>query len=308
MSKFTLILDASQIKTYLTCPLSWYLKYIVSEEVNGEQNMISVIPWGPAMNKGTYIHKLMDIYYSLRSADPNAPINAHAQTTVEFIEKAGTAKNLELDNKTVIFLNMRFLQYVNYYKRDFTVLKAPDGSAGVEVPFAKLLYENSQVKFIVEGRIDVLMAFQDPIKGWGDHKTQAQRKDLYGWKPQFLTYAWATGFHYGMVNYIGLQKEYQKNSTFRRDIIEFPQWKIDEWEKTLKDIFFNIYDGLNCKNQFEYFRNRRNLNSCSGAWESTPCSFCSLCKIEPWNAKLRDVIKSNKFQLVKAWTPWSLSK
>lgn len=195
--KFTLILDASQVKTYLTCPLSWYQKHIVSQEINGTKNLISVEPWGGALNRGTYIHKLMDVYYAMRSAEPHIAINAHAGATLEFVDGAGTAKALKIDPKDLVFLNMRFIQYCNFYTRDLGVLKAKDGSPGLEVPFAKCLYEDQYSKFIVEGRIDILMEFQDPVRGWGDHKTQGQRKELYPYKPQFLTYAWATGFHKG---------------------------------------------------------------------------------------------------------------
>src|SRR6266849_3173307 len=67
MSKFTLVLDSSQITSYLECPMMWNLyqqKRLIPAGIPTESE---------AMNAGTYGHKLLDIYYRL--AGTNLTLN-----------------------------------------------------------------------------------------------------------------------------------------------------------------------------------------------------------------------------------------
>ena len=64
MSKYTLVLDSSQISTFLECQQLWYYKYVkhlVPNYLLPQQEQSS-----EPMNAGTYGHKLLDIYYRAR--------------------------------------------------------------------------------------------------------------------------------------------------------------------------------------------------------------------------------------------------
>ena len=310
--KFIFSMDSSQIKQFMICPLSWYLQYQVNPEIAGSKNLKlkTAYPKGGGADKGTYVHKLNDVFFSLRAAQRTQSSQAHAHAAMEFIKTAGTADALGIGKDDERFLLERFLQFVLHHdsrKDELIPIKDPEGNPGVEVPFSKVLFEDADRMYIVEGRIDLLcMLNRGQVKAWADHKTQSRFNDLYHWKPQFLTYAWATGFNYGLINYIGLQQKINAN-TFRYVPIEFPEWKIEEWADKMLQCFRVIEEGLTGPiDPLQYFYNRKIEASCGGAFESTPCMFTKLCEIEPWNQRLKDFVMEREFELVEKWQPWKL--
>lgn len=219
--KTTLTLDASQISTYLKCPLMWYYAY-------HERLQLSSLKT-EALDKGTLVHELLAIYYNLKDSSPCARDEA-----IETFKAIHGDIYHELE-----FMCNRFALYTERWKNsDFKVL-TNNGIPGVEIGFSKLLYENDAVRFIVEGRIDLLSTIQG-IPCFVDHKTQSKVNYLYHYTPQFKTYAWATGYRYGIINYFGLQQKYEEGKTFRQDLVSFNEDMILDWEKRLKRVFGEI--------------------------------------------------------------------
>ncbi|MEK6880045.1 MAG: PD-(D/E)XK nuclease family protein, partial [Nanoarchaeota archaeon] len=80
MSKFILTCDASQIKQFQTCPLSWYYQYKENLRLPG-------LKMDTAPDKGTLIHDLCDIYYNLRALNLTSDFLINAQATVDLIQR-----------------------------------------------------------------------------------------------------------------------------------------------------------------------------------------------------------------------------
>jgi hypothetical protein len=260
------------------------------------------------MNMGTVMHSLLDFYYKKRSAveglqeyGTESNYMTHVKESVEEYVKSEVWKEL-LSEEDLEFVIKRFTFYaINYTGSgtDFKVKKNESGEAGVELGFAKELARiktssKSELVFIVEGRIDLLIQTQS-FEGdaFVDHKTQDREGTLYKYTPQFRTYAWATGMKYGIVNYIGFQKTGTPALWFKREIIPFSPYLIREWEGAMKSVFFDIVGGGSRK---------QNLGSCSGAFNKFPCQFTKICETE--SQELRESIIQVNYIQGEKWRPW----
>ena len=155
MSKFTLTLDASQIQLYQTCPLAWYYSYKENLDLAGISQKV-------AADKGTLVHDLLDIYYNLRARDPLGNKLSQAQDAIGLFISKDITKELfpdgEIEKGKVVttteelefFICNRFILYVQRWINDDFNVSINNGIPGVELGFSKLLYENSEVRFILD--------------------------------------------------------------------------------------------------------------------------------------------------------------
>lgn len=296
MPKITLTLDSTQISTTLKCFHMWALGYRESLSKGDQKTQ--------AMDEGTLIHALLDTYYTLKSVSNSADSFKIAKATLlTFTENRLFSYYPDIDEKRWEFLAQRFLQYIfKNNNSDFVPLKIK-GIPAVELGFSKILYEDAKYLFIVEGRIDLITEISNQTC-WVDHKTQGAAKRLYKFKPQFLTYAWATGYSKAIINYIRLHQTYNEKDTLVKEVIDFPPFIIKEWEDTmLRKVFFPLahileHNGMDCtSNNFE-----KNRGSCSGAYDSAPCMFTQLCETQ--SPEMQESIKNFAYVKIKPWRPW----
>lgn len=287
--KTTIILDNSQIQVYKECPRKWELAHRESITKAGDKP-------SQALNYGSYMHMLLDTYYTLRAVDPFTRYENHANAVLEIAQLNEPAVNLRFDFTTEmgLFLRTRFLQYCfNYSINDLRPLFIKSRPQ-VEIGFSRVLYEDASHLFILDGKIDLISKMNDQII-FVDHKTQSQSKDYYNFDPQFLAYAWATNLNYGLINYIGLQKEYTQK-TLHRTLIHFPSHLIEQWKcEVLDTVFWPITN---------YFKTNFPLNryACGGPFRTNHCRFTDLC--ETSSPELFNSIKAFKYVKIAPWSPW----
>ena len=304
MPKFILALDASQLYTFQVCPLQWYYRY--KENLN-----LTTAHKKDAADAGTLIHDLLANYYLLRAQDPISNKLQQADVVVQKFTTEAKVLSLFPDTQETkeleAFLCKRFFLYVQRYMLDDFNVELKNNIAPIELGFSKLLYEDTYVKFIVEGRIDLLSNMQS-LPCWVDHKTQSKNYTLYKYTPQFKTYAWATGYSYGMINYVGMQEDkdsslLKRGMLFKRDLIYFTKEMIKEWECKMISIFFEIYKKLTFPAMTEeIFKLVRNDSSCAGAFNYNPCQYTYLC--EEFDSEIKQKIKEFKYSVQEHWTPW----
>lgn len=294
--KFVLRLDSSQMEEYLNCPLSWYYRYYENLRHNMSRRK-------DAVNKGTLIHRLLEVFY--RELGKGASRSRAARIAQDKFTQEDWSKEFGLQQEAS-FLKMRFSNYVAHYDGDdLDLLKDEKGETGVEVGFSKILRETDQVLFIVEGRFDGITQINN-AQAWVDHKTQGRMMDLYNYCPQFLTYAWATGYEWGIINYIRMHQEYDKKKTFKKALIYFPKHIVQDWEYRMLKIFFEIREVFYEPTLlFQRFWNLRRPNNCAGPFKSNPCQYCHLCEIDPRDKILLDTVKASNYTKVAPWQPWS---
>lgn len=284
----TITLDSSQITIFSKCEEKWNLA--------GRQGLILSGIERPALNNGTVMHKLLELYYNARFK--LSPYDAAMEAIVQFIAHPDAQL---VDDKARLFLIQRFRDYVIFYNtNDFEPIKQ-DSIPSIELGFSHLFYEDKDRRYILEGKIDLLTL----SRGRGelvfiDHKTQARDLRLYAYTPQFLTYALVTKAKHAIQNIIGLQKEVDKG-TFKRNPITFAPHQIEAWSRYVRNCFDEIYDTLVLNVPF-----KKNYGECGGVYNSSPCQFTHLCELNPENKEIYENLKKFKYEK-STWTPWEVS-
>ncbi len=322
MPKITLVLDSSQISTYLNCPQKWYNQYVRR-----------IIPIGiptssEPMDAGTYIHKLLDIYYVERakgelnlnsillkclSYDPDNDIcecgciaEYHKNISSLNLNECTRCNKclkyrphpfpLPLETRTKV--RDRFKDYVGKWNTNEFIPLSPKH---VEVGFSEPIYEDSENLFVLEGRIDLLSTLQG-LKVMVDHKSQMQIHWLYPKSVQFKNYALVSKCNTVIINYIRLHKQITPD-TLVRDVVTFNQFELQAWKKELIDIYFRIKKDLLNKS-FD-----KNWDSCKGFGktfnknEPKYCHYDNLCT--EFNSQMLAIKERTLYKIQeKIWRPW----
>jgi len=317
--KFALTLDSSQISTFLECPELWNNKYNkLLEPLYFKEN--------EAMSRGTYGHKLLDIYYRMRSRhlsqndafdkmldyDPDND-TCECGCSKDFHCPVGDIVECRKCKKCMAFRPIPFVlnkkdrdkvikRLRDYYKEWYENDIVPQSEYDVEVGFTKKIYEDDDNIFSLEGRIDVIGRYQG-IDVIMDHKFQGQTYWLYQKSIQFKNYCLVTNCTTAIINYIRLTDKIEKNITLNRTPVSFNRLELQAWYKRLIDIFFRV------KKMKQAGTYDHNWNSCTG-WgltykldEPKYCVYTPLCEeIHKEQAEIKEKelykIKS------KAWVPW----
>ena len=320
--KFTLVVDSSQITTFLTCPQLWYnlnIQRIVP---------VSLREKDEAMNAGTYGHKLLDIYYRMRfrkfslndavaacfaynpdnvMCDCGCPADVH-KVVLSFNECTRCKKCLKfrphpfpLSAENRIAVRNRFRDYCfKYNGNDF----APSSENHVEVGFSVPIHEDDENLFVLEGRVDLIGQLQG-LNCFVDHKFQMKTHWLYTKSIQFKNYALATRIMTLIINYVRLQKDFKPDS-LAREIVSFTPHELYEWKKRLVKILFKMKDIIVNP---DHVMDERHWNSCSGYKmtfnknEPNYCFYNTLCEETDATMLARKQQQLFKIQPV-AWRPW----
>ena len=325
MSKYTLILDSSQISTFLECPRLWYYTYQKRLIPSG---LASAAPKDKdPRDIGTYGHRILDLFYKLRfkmsyseaaaqalQYDPDIDtcecgclVDEHrsipqlnlteCQKCHKCLKQGGIPSSLvfkpfplNLDSRMKVRERLK-LYWAYWQNNDFQPLSAKH----VEVGFAEPIYEDSENLFVLEGRIDLIATLQG-LPCIVDHKFQVSMHELYTKSIQFKNYALVNRSIMMIINYVRLAQNVVKDVTFKRTLINFSVPELLDWKQKLIKIFFQIKDSQ-LKESF-----RQNWSACSGKFNYA-CNFTPLC--EEFTPQMI-AIKEKQLYTVKeqVWRPW----
>ncbi len=302
--KQIIILDSTQISTYCTCPESWRLLNV--------ENITAASKTDDPKAAGSYGHKLLEIYYNNIH---NIKANEAAALALKFDynsedKEKSDGNRFPLSDEKINLVRNRFETYwqINFskdfiplFKNKYKIIIGDDGfpiDTTEQVPlveqgFSYKLYEDRDYLFILEGKIDLLCSYASYERIWVDHKFQFRSRNLYEKRIQFRNYCLATDLSIGVINYIGLQKEVNKN-TFSRQLISMPKNELDWWKIRLIDIYKRVAQSLKT-NVFE-----KNFESCEGKYSQ--CMFTQICE-EP-TPVVREAIKKQYYHPKEVWKPW----
>jgi hypothetical protein len=304
--KQTLILDSSQIDTFLGCPTQWNLSY-------RENRTLQDMNEKEAIAYGTLGHKWLELYYHQKAI--GRPLGDCVDTANKLDPDTMDAApednhRYPLDDPQRKFLKQRLQEYwmtysTNDYIPDYTCeLAISISSKGfpvdnyirkplIEQGFSYKLLETKEYLFILEGRIDFIGTHNN-TPFFMDHKFQMRERKLYPKSIQFKNYAMVTGMNMGIINYVRLHKAVN-SSTFVREPISFGSYEIKRWRSEL----INIYVDIAREVKGEAFTHR--WSSCSGKY-GYPCEFTHVCE-EP-NIATANLIKISNYKIKKEWRPW----
>lgn len=319
MSRKTLILDSSQIESFLTCNQLWNLKY--------QENLTLSTEVREDMAMGTYGHKLLEIYYTALALGKTVQqavalaqsfhLEGDFPLSAEMREKVSARFNdywmIYCANDIIPALGapipiIRFREHKYLFNNQCEICGDKNFIEGdcpnrpytkmepkplVEQGFSYELLNTPEYLFVLEGRIDLIGTLSGQ-NCWLDHKFQGRKRDLYSKSIQFRNYSLVTDLSLGIINYIRMAKTIEKD-TLTRHIVSFSSKDRREWKQELIEIFVTIVRDMELS---EYTKNR---SACPGKF-GYPCEFTKIC--EETNPVTIQAIKSINYKEKEKWTPW----
>lgn len=317
-AKKTLIADSTQIQSFLDCPTFWNLSH--------RQHLANKIqPPKDAMIKGTYGHKLSELYYKDRANGIFFPQalksalehNIDAETNCKCLHPSSAHRQFlghwvcSLCNGTESYFHQfdpqpfplsqtlrnevrdRFQMYVmTHSSNDFQ----PHNAESVEVGFSELIYEDSDHLFILEGKIDLLARYAEE-NIIVDHKWQDRATNLYKKAVQFRNYSMISGRKLMVINYVRMAPSAQK--PFERSLISFSSDEHRWWKGELVKIYFGMLRSIESNFTLD---NDHKWNHCKGDY-GRPCEFSEICE-ERDQERIKLMKIQQNFVKKAEWKPW----
>lgn len=235
-NKANIILDASKIDLFETCPKRYFFRHIANKT-------LPIVQRSKALDLGSLAHEGLAVYYKLLSEE--AEYKQRIEVTLMKIREAGSnpdESNSEPEEVSHLLDTVEL--NLDYWRaEDENCLEI----LGVEQPFAYLLYEDDNIRIIISGKIDLLVNFHGighnasyenlPI----DHKTFSRDSPILRKSNQFINYCSAVDSNYLVVNRIGLQKTLKAEQKFVRSPLSYDPIYIADWKANLTKMILNEY-------------------------------------------------------------------
>lgn len=261
---------------------------------------ISPAEKGEALERGDLMHKLLEVYESLRcDLVPELPDNGtwveianfgaaleEGETAKDFAIKVGRlfATKMDIGHEEIEEVIFQFSEYIEYYKDD------PWETLAIEEVGTKILYENENFQFLYSFKIDRLARKDSIIAPW-DYKTAKQKRQTSSLSNQFIGYAWATDSNYVIVDKIGFQKTLGPADRFQRIFLSYDNERIEEWRQN------SIRWALVYAELLGERSSTMNLTSCD---KYAGCIYRSICERAP---SAREWIINRDYKVAKKWDP-----
>jgi hypothetical protein len=175
----------------------------------------------PALEKGDLMHKMLEKFYNTPKVSSDNEFSKIILDIMNFGRHyAGTSGNLDI--KDIELVTRVFRDYAMNYRFENMNVEA------VELPFAKILYEDTDIRIIIEGTYDILGS--NPQTSYVmDHKTKSSDTAPVRLNNQFQCYAWASERRILIVNSILLKVGESDEKRFKRQVFDYPPELIKEW-------------------------------------------------------------------------------
>lgn len=293
MGKRILAIDSQILTSYQSCKR----KYDLSFRKNIRSKTTE-----PPLEKGTLLHSVFEIYYSLigdciseksdifkevkeaglEFGGSRADRMAVAQYAIDCGRYIATKQNLDSEEvQTVLY---QCGEYFKYYHHD------QHHPIAVEQVGSKVIYEDADVKFLYTFKIDLVVEKGNRIIPV-DHKTASRRSEPSDMNNQFMGYCFGLGVNTIMVNRIGFQKTLPPNQRFERFQFTYTPARLGEWVENTVHTMFDILDSHD--NDLYPF----NFTSCD---KYSGCAYRVICGSDP---AIREVKLERHFQIVNQWDP-----
>lgn len=314
MSKLIVVADSTQVDSFLQCERYWSFR-------DRERLSPADVEESKALLMGQLGHKYLERLYKTtavsreyaveRILEFNPDIEAcgcghsivkHANNTIgenictECLDETPCYNFIPipypLDKPNREVVKQRIREYCYTYLNNDII---PDSPESVEVGFSELLYEDDEVMFVLEGRIDFIGSLQG-VPLIVDHKFQLREKNLYKKSIQFRNYAMVSHKNTLMLNMVRLAKS-TTNKTFERPLVTFTEYEHSWWRCELIKIFHRM---AYCLSNREY---TPNWSACAGRY-GYECDYTRLCEPTEQDPALIQAKKDTLYQVKPVWRPW----
>ena len=235
-AKLSIILDASKIDLFETCPARYNFRH-------NHNKTLPLIHKAKALDLGSLAHGGLEVYYK-GLAEGLVFADRMNNCFMKIRELASNPEESNSQPEDVAIILSAVEQSCDYWRaEDENCLEV----LAVETPFAYILFEDDTVRVIISGKIDLLTNFTGigrnasyqrlPI----DHKTFSRDSVLLRKSNQFINYCNAVGSNYLVVNRIGLQKTLKAEDKFKRIPLSYDPIYIKDWKDNLTKMILNEY-------------------------------------------------------------------
>lgn len=283
----TLMIDSQILNTYQSCTCKTYYQFV--------RNIRGLFK-ETALDKGGLLHEIMKYHYEFIKYNQSHIYDGSVgeqfqgkEITYQQIIQTSIKKaqdyvlNSDLDVKTCEEVINTYQEYAQYYVNDNWEI------VSVENPFAKVIYEDEDLKIVYCGIVDLVTT-----KAIVDHKSSSRRGNPTGLSNQFMGYAWAFNLNNVVINKIGFQKTLSAQEKFERHTKSYPQDLIDEWKanaiRVAKDLFLDL------QNQ-EQMVAKKNFTSCD---KYSGCLYEKICGTQN---EAREFIIGKDYMIGEPWNP-----
>ena len=214
--KFCLELNSHSLSDYQMCEKRFQYNFI-----NNYQSKETHYPF----KRGAAIAKYLFYWYEarLRRYDNNK-LRAFEDKLFKRMIKDDSFYDPKWEQDDKLLIASRLMGYFNKYRNETYQI------ISVEKGFSKVIFENEYSYFIYSGRPDLVVDFGRYGIGPIDHKSESRENNLASFQNQFVGYCWAIGSQIGLVNYIGLQKDFKEGDILRRTFFTFTPSQINKWK------------------------------------------------------------------------------
>lgn len=256
-----LVLSAEKINDIQICPTLYNYKH-----------ELGIVPTTKPyyFEEGELMHEMLKMYYTTRmNKETNYlnPIIEHGRNYA--------AKNIiGLKAEDVEEAIKDFQMYFEYYSQteSWEIL-------GVEEPFAKELYVDSDLRIVVVGKSDLRVNTRGNIKAVVDHKYEARFYEKHERDNQSLCYCWAYEVRDFIYNRIGKQKTKKVEDKLLRPYISYSDYQINDWKQSVIDSAADILRSLNSG------RWPMRIHGCT--IRGNKCTFYDVCNTVPDNREYK---------------------
>lgn len=281
MAKLTLAVDATLLNL-MSCHYRWFLSYIKALRATGAPP--------DYIESGDLMHVMLKSHYR------NWQLHIDERMKIATEKAWKRAKSLNLPDAVVSDDIAIYREYAKFYAGE------PIVPILVEDYFAKILYEDDDIRIIFVGIVDLGVDNRGHKQVW-DHKTSERASNPQPFNNQFVGYSWATGVDTIVVNTInmtplftpklGKESSIQGDKRFKRFWFSYPDSVKERWRFNAARQVLRLVEA--CKDG--YFE--QDLTSCNKF--NHPCIYQPLCMTEP---ELRGWRAQRDYVVAERWDPF----
>lgn len=289
-NRIVLAMDSQLLQSFQWCQRQYYLT--AAEHLVKLEPFRTVSGAPRAKNSGTIVH---DIMHRVN----RAKLWRHKLTDTQLLDlgmkRIKRDKDWTQDEK--LFMSTKWVQFYAWDKFAGQYYKP----IGTETGFSKVLYEDEDVIFVYEGRIDLIVHVEPAeINSWVDYKTQGREAAIYKNRNQFMGYSWALNTNIGFILVFGMQKEKEEAFAYRtvcHSDTQIATWRT-ETIRCFREVLLKSAFG---KSQFSM--SKANCDAGMYGW----CQFVKLCDNASAPPEVQAGLK-RMFYKEREWKPWEKLK
>lgn len=279
MSKINIVLDATMLDTFLSCPQKFNYRFNL--------NKVSVIKAKP-LDSGGIVHVGCENYYKSL---------LDKQDFTVALDNGLVAARVELSSNSDLTTaeGNRCLEVIEenltYWRQADTNIQIKQ----VEKSFMYVLYEDDTFRIIMIGKIDLLYDDNNYINLPMDHKTYSRDFPVHRMTNQFSNYSFAMKSNFLLVNRIGFQTSLKPKDKYKRVILSYDPIYHEQWKNNIIKWCMHYYDCIESKDW--------PLNTTSCDKYNRLCEYYEVCNTTGDDSKIYKLETNFKTDV-----PWDVSR